>query len=915
MTVIHLYDHPFESRAPTIFIVESVAEWLISHYGDTPDRSVRIFRGEPSEETEITADAPSIIASDADYYTVLETPGFGYELVIFAIAVVLAVAAVVLMPKPSMPVNVNRTQASPNNSLSDRSNKLRMLERVEDIYGHVRAIPSLMMPTYYKYQDNQQFEVGYYCISRGYVQATDIRDAETLLGDVEGASGSVYYPFTSPNSGDAPIIQIGPPIPDGIVQARRAEEIDGITLKAPNQVNIPPSRSYDLVPDGGGNRIGQHSLDPNFNAVVEPGDQISIATTPPTANISGSTSTTAPNTYNLTGIEGVAVVGWSVTVSGFANPANNGTRTVLSVGTGSITVVGGVNLVSEGPVTGNYTFTGPNYSGVYDVAAVGDGLIVTDQNNWTVPLMNQTASISVVGGSEWTNWVTLPDVGRNQVWSNIVASQGMYKDSGGGRSATTVYFEMQIERLDLALNPTGQVETIGGSLTGATTDEVADTIERVTAWVGPARVRMRRSSDYDYAFDGSIIDEIKWRDLYSVTPVDRLHFGNKTTIHTVTKATERATALRSRQLNCMAYRMLPTYNGVSYSGAFDANGRLVSGDIYPTSQIADIIAAVAVDPKIGQRDLSVEIDMPQIYSINQQVNAMHPEAGQFNYTFDSDSISFEETVVMIANAAFCIAYRQNGKIRLSFDRAQESSTALFTHRNKQPKSDTITRKFASDSEFDGVEFVYVDPVTENSETITLPLDGSYTKLKKFEIPGIRSFAQAWLRANREFYKIRGQRLTIESSLTGEARALLPNQRIDIVDNTRQDAMDGEVVGQNGMELTLSRRVTFQSSVPHSVVLVRRDGTTQSIRVTPGQDAWRVVMQSLPSEPIVTDYGQDGVRTIFSFAADSSRGAMAWMVQEIDQSDPQYAKIRAINYSPTYYQMDTQPIPPRDSIIN
>ena len=37
---------------------------------------------------------------------------------------------------------------------------------------------------------------------------------------------------------------------------------------------------------------------------------------------------------------------------------------------------------------------------------------------------------------------------------------------------------------------------------------------------------------------------------------------------------------------------------------------------------------------------------------------------------------------MIANAVFCIAYRQNGKIRFTFDKPQTSSTALFTHRNK-----------------------------------------------------------------------------------------------------------------------------------------------------------------------------------------------------------------------------------------
>ena len=55
---------------------------------------------------------------------------------------------------------------------------------------------------------------------------------------------------------------------------------------------------------------------------------------------------------------------------------------------------------------------------------------------------------------------------------------------------------------------------------------------------------------------------------------------------------------------------------------------------------------------------------------------------------------------------FCIAYRQNGKIRFTFDKPQTSSTALFTHRNKKPSSDVISRRFTADGEYDGIELTY-----------------------------------------------------------------------------------------------------------------------------------------------------------------------------------------------------------------
>ena len=564
--------------------------------------------------------------------------------------------------------------------------------------------------------------------------------------------------------------------------------------------------------------------------------------------------------------------------------------------------------------------TGPfpdftDYSGTFTVTEVGDGYIFVDASSWGEDAINLFGHVRV--GAPVTpslGWVTLPDKDRTQVWCNVVAANGLFKDDGG-KSPCTVDFDIYIEKLTAALVPTGVVEIVSGSLTGADADEHADTVEHSTAWTGPARVRIERTSSHDFVFKGTVQDEIKWNDLYSVTPVTKTEFGNKTTIHTITQATARATAVKTRQLNCLASRRLPVYNGSTFSGVLDSEGHLISGSIAATSKLVDIIAAVSLDPKIGNRDLATEVDMAQIWGVQQALDAWNPECGQFNFTFDTDNTSFEETIITIANAGFCIAYRQNGKIRLSLDRAQSASTALFTHRNKKPRAETITRKFASDADYDGVEFVYVDPDSAQSETITLPLDGNYTKLKKFEIAGIRSFEQAWLRANREYFKIRGQRINIETTTTMDARALLPNARVDIVDNTRFKSYDGEVIGQAGFVLTLSQDVAFTPGLPHSIVLMRRDGSLQSIPVTAGAGANQVVLQALPSEAITTSYGPAGIRTIFSFAADSARGSMAYLVQEIDISDGQYVTVRAINYSPDYYQMDYAAIPARDSIIN
>lgn len=842
MTTVRLYEQPFAPAAAQVFEVASIGEWLLERYGAVPSVTVQVFTGAPSADTEVTRDLAALLRSDAPEYVVLESPGdpFSAFQVFQIVVAVYSVASVLLASKPSLPSNVNRTQSSPNNSLTSRDNQVRYLQRVEDIYGEVRSVPSLMMPTYNKYINNRQFEYGYYCVGRGYYDIENVKDGDTLIADFAGAKASFYKPFESPNTDVVPFLQIGEPIADKILTVSRSVEVNGITLKPLNQVLIGGGNfSFNPVaPDM--TRIRQMQKRPNFNAAVNPGDTIYI---------------------KIDTMEGEQ-----------------------------------------------------DFEGYREVISVGDGELYVESIG--VLLTDVSAIIRLEGATNLTDWVALTDPDRTQIWINLIAQNGLYRDAGEGKSSTSTTIRIDYEKLDSSFNPTGITERVDATLSGATSDERAITVEHTTAWTGPTRVQLFRITPYDYDFEGTIIDEVKWADLYSVSPVTKNEFGNKTTVHTVTAATARATSARSRQLNCLASRLLPTYDGSSFSGSFDADGRLVSGTISATSRVVDILAAVSIDPKIGRRNLATDVDIAQVWGVQQQLDAWNEKCGQFNYTLDTDNLSYEETVNLIANAAFCIAYRQNGRIRFALDRAQPNSTAVFTHRNKALRSETITRKFASDSEFDGVEFVYSDPDTEQSETILLPLDGSAVNPKKFEIAGIRSFTQAWLRANREYYKIMGQRVTIETSTTNDARALLPNSRVDIVDNTRFKSYDGEVVAQNGMVLTLSRAVAFTPGQPHSLVLMKRDGSLQTAPVTAGVEPRQVVMSSLPAEAIVTvETPEGGVRTIFSFAADDARAAQAYLVQEIDLSDSSYPVVRAVNYSASYYQADYATIPDKETIIN
>jgi hypothetical protein len=81
---------------------------------------------------------------------------------------------------------------------------------------------------------------------------------------------------------------------------------------------------------------------------------------------------------------------------------------------------------------------------------------------------------------------------------------------------------------------------------------------------------------------------------------------------------------------------------------------------------------------------------------------------------------------------------------------------------------------------------------------------------------------------------------------------------------------------------------------------------------PTRSCW---LRRRPRRSSPTPTPEDGIRTIFSFAADSARGAQAWLVQEISRTDGGYMRVRAMNYASEYYAADALAIPAKAGVIN
>ena len=906
MIEIRYHAHPMCKAE--VLQVPSLAVWLLDQPRDTP---LALYAGGT-----LLACPDDVLQAEGPVTAVRE-PGIGaitwaaVQAVLVQAAVSLAISYVIgalTSSSRSTDSQANRTTKSPNNQLGARDNQVRVLERVEDIFGRVKSIPSLMMPTYFKYVNHRQVEYGYYCVGRGYYDVSELRDGDTLLSDFNRASAAVYAPFTSPGHG-APQMQIGAAITDPVLTAQRNEQVDGITLQPLNKLQIVGEQTWDLDIETG--RLTQKTGYPGIGTIAEPGVMLTFTPTP--GQDSWNAQTLGYFSNNTSSVQSSFFIGMGPG-DRFAVRAN------VQIGEFWIekeihsklapdraVVVDGWPSNLPNPVLSRKLQ--PLLPFVAEVSSVGDRFVVLGGLG-QVGATDVTATVVVHNGaeSEWTSWMTSNNQTATAAWMNVTAIGGLYRDDGNGQQPITVAYQFEIRKLDGS-----DTRVVNSSLTGQGQDMRAETVEFQLPWVGPFQVRARRTTPYDPDFQGAVVDEIKWSDLYAVSRVDRTHFGNKTTIQAVMYATPRATSVRSRQLNCWAFRRLPTYDGTAWSGAFDADGRHVSGTIAATARASDIIGNMVMDRRIGNRPIS-DADMSQIYATQLQIEAWRPDCGEFNYTFDSKDASLEDMVGTVAQAVFCTAFRQAGKIRLFFDRPQTQPQTLFSHRNKRPNAETFTRSFRNDSDYDGVEITYSDRLSTQAEKIRLPLDGSARHYKIVEMPGVTSYEQAWMQANRQYNRLLNQRIVVDTEVTQIGRLVTPGSLVSVVDNTRFRSFDGNVIGQDGLTLKLSQPVDVEPT--STIVLMNRDGSVESIPVTAGADRFHVVLARYPAQPLVTQLtAEGGEPTEFSVASNDRRKAQTMLVKEVSRSDGEYVKITAVNYSDAYYAADYQPIPPRESVIN
>lgn len=945
MKQVTLARNPLEPNTWTRHEVEDVRDFLLGEFQEWPG-TARIYHEQVSDSNDVTPGDGAGVERLGDLpgpFFVIVYPAEPMT-IIYAVVALVVVAAVVMAAKPPVPTLRNTQNQSPNNELSDRSNNPRPLARIPDIFGTVRSTPDLLAVPYKVFKDHEEVEYTYMCIGRGSYDVNDIRDDTTLVIDIPGASVEVFGPNTSPNSGHEPQLRIGTAIEAQVRDVVRYNAVNGQVLRPPNDQYLRALNNvYFQAPN-----LVKTAAFVDFTDKFSAGDVLYITgaaqyqnyinqtktlhafpdgsfrfviptTTLPEEYAPGAEVTLTGATFSVTDADGF----WSGSydLGGVYNITSKELVTVTTTdpeGGGSTTTYY-CRVVLNGPATTNPNWSNVpsgasasvgirlssgaelfNLSGTYDVLSVADDTIALSDPASVNPAWSSiTTTINLsptlyTTGDKWVGPFVLDKPTTTAVAVNFVATNGLYKDDGKNQVRFDVTLELEITPINADGSVRGAVQTAQATVEGSATyrSTRAVTLEVGVNSPGRVRVRARRVTPADLAYEGSVVDEVKWRDVYAMANVSASHFGNVTTVHAVTYATAGALALKERKLNMLVTRKIPTR----------VSGSTFSTGLVATNRADDIFAFICMDPYLGNRPIP-EIDLNSVYDSVQEVRDYfgHDTSAEFSYTLDADNLSFEETAQLVARAVFCTAFRRGNVIKFKFERETEDSALLFNHRNKLPGSEVRTVRFGNQNNYDGVSLQYVSPEDDAVLTYYIPEDRTAVNPQEIETTGVRSGLQAYFHAWRAWNKIRYQNVITEFQATQEADLITTNDRILVADNTRADTQDGEVLAQNVLELTLSQPVNTGSG-PQTMFLQLTDGTVEAIPVTGQTSDRKVVLARAPRLPLATD-NELFARTSFILSSDQEVRPSAFLLAEKESQTNFTSTLRAVNYDARYYRND------------
>lgn len=857
----------------------NILDFFIEKYGAAGfGVPFKLYLSTISDESEVVLDDNGKVVKNGDYYILILRPQ-GIETLVtsFVVSLLVGVAAgyvaAQLLPKPSVP-NSEQTSAneSPNNSLTAQTNVARPLERIPDIYGKNRVFPDMITSPHIEYVNNLKIITQWFGIGRGEYLIEEVKNEDTLAGDIRGQS----YDIIEPN--EIVPLQLIP---------RIYEQVDGLDL-----INAQQVWSYSSVAVNFFFAYGSWAIDR-----TSPFNQLGLGSI---VSIVGSLSNDGiwytAGTSDRSYFQGTMSpeLGLNTRIVNFYN------RCILK--NTSVTLIDEFTLKWEKATRPNILdfsigdqITITNCSAFVDpvtftISDIDDlTLDVTVEESIAATFGTYAADIEQTKTNEWFGNVFVEKDYCEELFFNFVAQLG-----------TTSTASILIELISENTSGTyGYDITVGSS----TTDAIYQTLN--------AKLKDDLAAGYDsFVLDGIIVRmrklnvsdvKIKWESLTGCKRLINHNYGNVTLIKNVKKATLNPLKGQSSKLNCVATRKLWTY---------DLDTQEVIKTNSTTVKFADAIMNVLIDSKCKDRtDLSAlnsvisSIDLYTLYGIQKSLDdeiAWGGRLGEFCYSFSNKNTPVIEELQTILNACRCYMWREGNKFKFGRDEAKLYPRMLFNARNKKPDGEIKSVALFKPNDYDGIEFQWINNDTNEPEIILYP--PTATNYKRIDSAGIKNYNQAYNRCLLEYNKLMYRRRTVKTSVTKDGLLLSLGDRIINCDGTTARAIQGEVVGLSGLEVTVDTVINWGIETTGTAYIRGEIGEIESVGVTKINENSFTLDNALTCDIIVAG---SGVQIGSLFTLTLSQAKNDYTVEKMSVGDDGYINLELTEYNGVLYSMDEE----------
>lgn len=505
---------------------------------------------------------------------------------------------------------------------------------------------------------------------------------------------------------------------------------------------------------------------------------------------------------------------------------------------------------------------------------------------------------------DWTPWVG-PFVANpaateaNYIGIDITLPSGLFHaDDNGNPQPYSVQFEAQAQTIDDNGTVTGDWFDLGAPVITLGTIQPQMLTYRYAVPAGRYQVRVQRVGDKDT--DSRTANTLQWSGMRAYMPSTH-YFGNVTLMAMIIRATNNVNSQTAKQINLIATRMLPVWNGSSWSAPVATRN--------PAWAFADVFR----NTDYGRGLPDSRLNLASLLTLAQTWDS---RGDTFDGVFDT-AAAIWDAATQIANVGNAMPVYYAGVIDLVRDQPQTIRTAMFTPANITANSLQIEYLFASYDTPDYVTVQYNDDVAFQPQEVDCVLaGGTQSKAATMQLFGCTSRAQAWRWGMRQAAANRDRRRNI--TITTELEGYIPRygDLVAVSHDVPEWGLSGSVLSYVGGVVTTSEPLDWSTSgQTYYMAFRRRDGSADGpYAVTQGVDEFSAVVAGAP-DLYISD-GASEEPTLYMFGPGVRHG-LDCMVLAVEPQDDTTVQLTLVNYADSVYAAESSgsvPAPPPASLL-